>query len=298
MQFRRLLVPKLDQQSKLNVLPDVVPGNAIPRIIHQTFPTRQLPDEIQENNARLKAMNPSWEYRFYEDEDISNFIRQNYNNKVLEYYNRINSAYGAARADLFRYLVIYKCGGVYIDIKSTGTLPLDSVLKDSDSFLVSHWQNKKNEEYEGFGFHWDLDVPDGEFQQWHVISAPSHPFLKAVIETIFTNIDLYLPSLHGVGQYGVMRVTGPITYTKSILPIMPLHRYRMVDAAADLGLKYSIYAKFSHMKIYKAKHYTVLKEPIVRLGPGKKMLSNLMAKVQETADFLRSKELAPAKKNS
>lgn len=298
MQFLRLLVPKLNQQRKLNVLPDVAAGNAIPRIIHQTFTNRQLPAEIEENVARIKAMNPRWEYRFYENEDFADFIRQNYNDKVLEYYNRINPAYGAVRADLFRYLLIYKCGGMYIDMKSSTTLPLDSVLKDSDCFLLSHWQNKKNEEHEGFGFHWDLDVPDGEFQQWHVISAPGHPFLKAVIETIFMNIDLYLPSLHGVGQYGVMRVTGPITYTKSILPLMPLHRYRMVNAAVDLGLKYSIYPKFSHMKIYNAKHYTVLKEPIVRLGPGKKMLSDLMEKVQGTADFLRGKKLAPAKKNS
>lgn len=298
MQFLRLVVPKLNQQRKLNVLPDVALGNLIPRIIHQTFPTRQMPDEIEQNIACLKAINPNWEYRFYGDKDISDFIRQNYNHKVLEYYNRINPAYGAARADLFRYLVIYKCGGVYIDIKSTTTLPLDSVLKDSDCFLLSHWQNKKNEEYEGFGFHWDLDVPDGEFQQWHVISVPGHPFLKAVIETIFMNIDHYLPSLHGVGQYGVMRVTGPITYTKSIVPLLPLHHYRMVDSTADLGLNYSIYAKFSHMKIYKAKHYTVLQEPIVRLGYRRKILSSLMAKVQGAADFLKGKKLASARKNN
>ena len=298
MQFLRLVVPKLNQQRKLNVLPDVALGNLIPRIIHQTFPTRQMPDEIEQNIARLKAINPNWEYRFYGDKDISDFIRQHYNHKVLEYYNRINPAYGAARADLFRYLVIYKCGGVYIDIKSTTTLPLDSVLKDSDCFLLSHWQNKKNEEYEGFGFHWDLDVPDGEFQQWHVISVPGHPFLKAVIETIFMNIDHYLPSLHGVGQYGVMRVTGPITYTKSIVPLLPLHHYRMVDSTADLGLNYSIYAKFSHMKIYKAKHYTVLQEPIVRLGYRRKILSSLMAKVQGAADFLKGKKLASARKNN
>lgn len=298
MQFLRPLVPKLNQQRKLDVLPDVAPGSVIAKIIHQTFPTRQLPDEIEENVTQLKAMNPHWEYRFYEDRDISDFIRQNYNDKVLGYYNRINPAYGAARADLFRYLVIYKCGGVYIDIKSAATLPLDSVLKESDCFILSHWQNKKGEEYEGFGFHWDLEVPDGEFQQWHVISAPGHPFLKAVIENILMNIDLYLPSLHGVGQYGVMRVTGPITYTKSILPLMSLHRYRMVDATIDLGLKYSIYAKFSHMKIYKAKHYTVLKEPIIRLGPGRKMLSSVIAKMQGAADFLKGRNLATAKKNS
>nr|WP_314622305.1 hypothetical protein [uncultured Noviherbaspirillum sp.] len=39
--------------------------------------------------------------------------------------------------------------------------------------------------------------------------------LKAMIATIITNIDLYLPNVYGVGQYGVMRVTGPIAYANS-----------------------------------------------------------------------------------
>jgi mannosyltransferase OCH1-like enzyme len=290
MQFFRLLLPKLNQQRKLDVLPLVEFGGAIPKIIHQTFPVSQLPKEIEENVSKLKTSNPGWEYRFYEDKDIARFIQQSYNDEILDYYNRIDAAYGAARADFFRYLVIYKCGGVYLDMKSTATLPLDSVLKDNDSFIISHWQNKKGEEFDGYGFHWDLPIANGEFQQWHVIAAPGHPFLKAVIETILMNIDRYLPSLHGVGQYGVMRVTGPITYTKTIAPLMKFHPHRVLDADTDLGLKYSIYPKFSHMKIYKAKHYTVLKKSIVHLGAMKNFLTSIIAKLQKLDDILKGRK--------
>ena len=251
-------------------------ATGIPKIIHQTFATSALPPELLENQKRLKEINPSWEYRFYEDKDIEAFISNNYSARILDYFKRINPAYGAARADFFRYLLVYKCGGVYLDIKSSTLTSLDQVLMDDDAFVLSHWQNKKGEEFEDWGLHSEIGTAHGEFQQWHVIATAGHPFLKAVIENIMRNIDIYLPSLHGVGQHGVIRLTGPIAYTEAILPLLKLHRHRIVDSKADLRLQYSIYDKFSHMKIYKKKHYTVLTEPLVNLGGAKKALDNVL----------------------
>lgn len=285
-------IPKLNERRKLDILPHIAEGKTISKIIHQTFPSRQLPAELAENVRQIRALNPHWEYRFYENQDIDAFIRNNYNEKILSYYNRVDAAYGAARADLFRYLLIYKCGGVYLDMKSSLTRPLDSVLEENDCFILSQWCNKNNEEFEGYGLHWDLAVPGGEFQQWHVIAAPGHPFLRAVIETILMNIDLYLPGLHGVGQYGVVRVTGPVTYTRTIATMMPAHRYRLVDATRDLGLRYSIYPQFSHMKIYKANHYTVLKNSIVRLGLGKQILTKFISQSHYLIDAIRGRKPA------
>ena len=36
----------------------------------------------------------------------------------MQFYERINPNYGAAKADIFRVLVLHKYGGVYFDIKS------------------------------------------------------------------------------------------------------------------------------------------------------------------------------------
>ena len=48
----------------------------------------------------------------------SNYIRREYGESILSCYLRIDPVYGAARADLFRYLLLYRTGGVYLDIKS------------------------------------------------------------------------------------------------------------------------------------------------------------------------------------
>ncbi|MES2831337.1 MAG: glycosyltransferase [Pseudomonadota bacterium] len=296
MSFYKRFLPKLNQPPATCVLPALAQGDSVPKIIHQTYFSESVPEEIQANIARLKTVNPGWDYRFYTDSDILRFIEENYDARVLAYFNRINPAYGAAKADLFRYLVVYRCGGAYLDIKSSTTVALDDVLAADDRYLLSYWKNKPGEKFEGFGMHPELDTATGEFQQWHVIAAPGHPFLKAVIETVFANIDRYLPSLHGVGQHGVVRVTGPVAYTLAILPLLALHPHRIVASETDLGLQYSIYKKFSHMHISKATHYTVLKEPIVFLSAIRRRMSGLVARLQKINDGM-SERLRPASKS-
>ena len=292
MQFIKQFLPKLNKPGQAARLRPVEPGNRIPKIIHQTHYLDVLPAEINENIVKIKALNPGWEYRFYNDNDIQRFISENYGPDILAYFNRINPSYGAARADLFRYLVVYQCGGVYLDIKSTLTVPLDTVITDDDAFLLSYWKNKAGDEFEGFGIHPELDAQKGEFQQWHVIGAPGHPFLKAVIEAVLSNIDTYLPSLHGVGQHGVVRLTGPVAYTLAINSLLRSHACRIAGGEEEIGLKYSIYKKYSHMHIAKAGHYTVLKDSIILLSPARKRLSEGVRRLQkindETQDFVKS----------
>jgi len=244
-------------------------GNSIPRIIHQTFPSRDLPIEIRQRIDQTLFENPGWEHRLYDDGEIVKFIKANYGSVILEYFNRINPAYGAARADLFRYLLMYKVGGVYLDIKSYPEKRLDDVLRSDDQFLLSYWKNGSGQRYERWGMHYP-ELRHGEFQQWHIIAVPGHPFLRAAIRNVLNNIDKYNPGLHGTGRMGVLRVTGPIAYTLAIEPLLGKFSHRFADSEDELGLEYSIYGKIadqSHQDIFKS-HYTNLKEPVVAVSRG------------------------------
>ena len=110
---------------------------------------------------------------------------------VCSFYERINRIYGVARTDFFRYLLMYWQGGVYLDIKSTATRPLDEVLTSSD-YHLSQWRNGPGERYEGWGSYPDIGMTS-EFQQWHIVAPPKYPFLKAVITKVMRNIDYYQP---------------------------------------------------------------------------------------------------------
>jgi hypothetical protein len=236
----------------------------IPRIVHQTYPSKDLPEALRKNVERLRALNPGWSIRLYDDADIHEFISREYGAAVLDRYLRISPVYGAARADLFRYLLIYRLGGVYLDIKSMADHPLDDILGRDDRFILSQWDNAPEGLHPRWGLHPDLPhVPGGEFQQWFIATVPGHPFIKAVIDHVLHRIDTYNPYRDGVGLE-VVRLTGPVAYTLAIAPLLEHHPHRRVANEAELGLRYSTMNYHAHHAFF-SRHYSKQMIPIV--GP-------------------------------
>jgi len=273
---------KIDSSMEAEILPVFPEGSTIPKVIYQVYTNPTLTPVLEENIRSIKAMNPGWEHRLFGEADIENFIRSAYGDAVLEYYYRIKPEYLVARIDVFKYLLMYKQGGVYLDIKSTTERPLDEALRADDVFLLSRWPMGESQ-YQGWGKHWKLKRIGGhEFQQWHIIAAPGHPFLRAVAEAIFDNIERYNPVLHNTGKDGVVRLTGPIVYTLAIAPLLRDCRYRRVTSHQDLGLSYSVFEKRggSHRTMFGV-YYSKLKEPITTLPANKRLLWKLLGPLQQ-----------------
>lgn len=239
----------------------------IPKIIHQSYSTAHLNDEILNNISKIKCLNSTWEYRYYDDDDCVVFIKNNFGDHILQAYNKINPIFSAARADLFRYLLIYKVGGVWLDVKSSINMPLDSTLKFNDYFILSQWQNKMGEPFQGWGLYPELArLPGGEFQQWHIISAPNNPLIEAVIKRVLYNIKHYNGNSYGLGKDGVLRTTGPIAYSIAIAKLIHRYPHRFVNAHSELGFRYTIYANpLGHEKIFDD-HYSQYKKSVVIIG--------------------------------
>jgi mannosyltransferase OCH1-like enzyme len=261
------LRPQLNRAPTASIVPVVPMGATIPRLLHQTYPTKDLPASLADNFRRLTALNPGWQHQLFAHDDIVVFIEKHYGPRILQYYDRIDSKYGAARADLFRYLLMYQIGGVYLDIKSSLTRPLDEVLSSSDSYVLSQWSDR----YPGSGRHAGLEhIPGGEFQQWHIVCVPGHPYLKAVIDNVLRNIDCYNPCWHSAGKWGVINLTGPIAYTRAIYPILQRHAHRIADFERDLGFIYTIFDEptkwknNTHKTMFKW-HYADMTHSIIRL---------------------------------
>lgn len=239
-------------------------GSTIPKVVHQTYPTRDLPEVLRVGLDRWIAENPTWAFRLYSSDEREAFIREAYGDEILAVYSKIRPEYGAARADLFRYLLIYRLGGVYLDIKSRFTVPIDDVIRGDEGFIVSQWRNAAGGVHEGIGLLPDLaDIPGGEFQQWHVIAFAGHPFLRAVIIAVLANIDSYSPWLSNVGRIGVVRLTGPITYTRAIAPMLGDHPHVRIADESKIAMEYSAYER---AQIFTTKHYSQLTIPLVRTG--------------------------------
>jgi inositol phosphorylceramide mannosyltransferase catalytic subunit len=253
------IVHKLNQTQDLSVTPVIPIGAQIPKIVHQTFPTKNLPQELLANIQQLKDCNPEWDFRLYDDKEIEAFIKSEFPN-LFPYFQKINPSYGAAKADFFRYLLLYKTGGVYLDIKSSLSKPLNEITSSSTRYILAYWSN-------GFGRHTFIPNPNGEYQQWHIITVAGHPFLKTVIENVCQNITAYNPIFHETGYFGVLKLTGPIAYSLSIESVREKHPHTL-GLDSDFGLIYSIYdnnsaKKSNHQNLFK-KHYTQLREPVIK----------------------------------
>ena len=72
------------------------------------------------------SLNKEWEWKFYDDDNIQTWMRQHFSGHVCEMYNSIQV--GAAKADLWRYCVLYIHGGVYLDIKTVLIQNIDTVF--------------------------------------------------------------------------------------------------------------------------------------------------------------------------
>jgi mannosyltransferase OCH1-like enzyme len=242
----------------------------IPKYIFQTIPDKtSISEAYRDNIERLRILNPGWNYRLFDNAEIYEFISTHYGSRILKLYERINPDYGPARADFFRYLLIYALGGVYLDIKSGISKPLDFVLSPTDTYLLSHWRNAHGESHAGWGLHSEVAtiLPRGEYVNWFVISQAGHPFLRQVIEHVCKRIERYDSMRDGLGKLAVLRTTGPIAYSLAIEEIRKKHPHRLVEYA-DIGLIYSIFESssgaFGHIAHHPGTHYTQLGTPVVR----------------------------------
>jgi len=236
----------------------------IPKIIHQIFFNGEsLPLEIINSIDKLKILNPDWEYKFYDEAAIFDFVKIHYGDVMLNHIKKINPKYSIVMSDLFKYLVMYKEGGLYLDIKSTASRPLNQIIKSDDAFLISQWRNQLGFKFWGWGLYDELiKIPGGEFHNWYIAAMPNHPFLLKVINSVLFNLDHYTEERFGVGKIGVLRVSGPIAYTLAIAPMLKNYSFRIIDSEAN-GLVYSTYeGKNEHSKLFKFR-YINLTEPII-----------------------------------
>jgi hypothetical protein len=138
----------------------------IPKIIWQTISTNRVPSYIKSYADSWIDLNPEYEYRFMDDNDLLQFLK----NDLPEYVDGYNQLkYGASKADLWRYLIIYKYGGVYADLDCKCLNPLRNWVDPTACFVTQLGINR-------------------DICQWLIISEPKNPvFLKAAEQTLLNS---------------------------------------------------------------------------------------------------------------
>ena len=75
------------------------PEGSIPKIIHQTWKTHQIPELMGKWVQSWIKVNPDWEYWFWTDQDVHKFVEERFPQQLALFDSYPENVY---RADAFR----------------------------------------------------------------------------------------------------------------------------------------------------------------------------------------------------
>lgn len=130
----------------------------IPKKIHQVWVGSKIPDKYKRLTQTWQYQHPDWEYKLWTDDDVESFGMSSINS-----FNSVDNKGG--KADIFRYEIVNRYGGIYADTDFDCIKPFDDFLH-LDFFC-------------GTGYIENPCVFNGLFG-----CAPKHPILQTLIDII------------------------------------------------------------------------------------------------------------------
>lgn len=146
------------------------PNQNIPRLIHQTFKTNDVPKGMSDSINSWKHLNPEYEHYFYDDEKCIDFINNFFGKKVLNAY--LDIIPGAFRADLFRCCILYEKGGVYVDSDMICLKSLSEYILPNDTLIIGR----------------DDPMSKKFLYNAFIATTPKNPIFKRMIDEIVDNV--------------------------------------------------------------------------------------------------------------
>ena len=144
----------------------------IPHIIHQTWDDENVPDMFSVYIKSWSKRHPDWEYWFWTPKEVKQLLATHYPQYSQLYANYSEAIY---KANLMRYFIMHKYGGVYADLDLESLRPLDNWTMDNECIMS---QNHYVHAY----IVGDREV--SEVMITFLASRPGHPYFKLAIEML------------------------------------------------------------------------------------------------------------------
>ena len=168
----------------------------IPKIIHQTWKTTDIPNEWKDAVYACKTLHSDFNYILWTDETMDSFVKNEYPHfyKTYTSYRHV-----IQRCDAFRYLVLYTYGGIYLDMDISCKKNLSDLLQYD--IVLSKSSNVNS------------------FTNAFFMAVPQHPFLKYCIDQLPSHMHQY--QYFGKHMH-VMYSTGPLFLTNRVSEYGPI----------------------------------------------------------------------------
>lgn len=108
--------------------------NQVPLDVYMSWGSYNLPSGMKKTIEKNTILNPEFNFYIYDDKACRDFIIANFDPEVVDAFDVLIP--GAYKSDLWRYCILYKNGGVYMDIKMECKLPLVKLINANPITLV------------------------------------------------------------------------------------------------------------------------------------------------------------------
>lgn len=147
----------------------------IPRVIHKIIivdggKMPKLPDGMKKSLETFYRMNPGYKVKIYSGDDCVKYIKEHYDNEILEAFNTIKPY--SYKCDLMRHLILYNEGGWYSDIRQVCLQSIETLSSMNKEYYTS------------------VDCPPNQMCMYTAFigSIPKHDISKKMIDLVLWNI--------------------------------------------------------------------------------------------------------------
>lgn len=222
------------------------PGK-IPKQVFQTWVRPAVPLVLARQIIRFRRMNPGYSFFFYDDSRMAAYMDANYaGHPILKLFKEVHMP--AEKADIWRYCVLYREGGIYCDIKSALKVPIHELLPEDYAELLSFEGNRWNG-FLNLGHYADptvflpgppdsirqnLDYPDNIICNWFLCFEKGNPILREAIDLIVRHSEFYRGKPFEMVSVAGNHFTGPLALTQAVWASMQKTGKRPGQAGIDL----------------------------------------------------------------
>eukprot|EP00479_Gromia_sphaerica_P006989 TRINITY_DN2164_c0_g2_i1.p1 TRINITY_DN2164_c0_g2~~TRINITY_DN2164_c0_g2_i1.p1 ORF type:complete len:199 (-),score=32.80 TRINITY_DN2164_c0_g2_i1:348-944(-) len=162
-------------------------GKKIPKLIHQIWLGGKMPERYKKWNESWGKFHPDWQYKLWIDDDVQSFQFAEPVRKLFE-----DAPTFVEKSDIFRYAILLKFGGIYVDTDFECLQPFD-VLHEQSGLEV----------YAGISNTGTIELNIG------IIGAvPNHDLIKLCLHSIKPSTG------HPISAESILERTGPYHFTR------------------------------------------------------------------------------------
>ena len=171
----------------------------IPKNLFQTYycDYKDLPSYVKNCTETWQQNNPDFNYIYMSETECHKWLLENYDAPYARAYDLLK--HKAMKGDLWRYSIVNKLGGIYMDIDSVCRRPISEVI-DYESNFVTSLELEKN----------------SMFTQWGFGGQANNPILTNLTSYIIENVVDWPNNQNSLKT----DLTGPVSFQKAVVSVL------------------------------------------------------------------------------